>query len=130
MKQNKITVSAPGKLMLLGEHAVVYNHPCLVTAVDQRMRATVETLDVLEFQLEPEHLYELNGKLQKNDKIIRHMVIIKNPVKIQKERRTRKKPLILEAVRAIKEEKQKEKKITKKVELKEIEKELDEILSE
>ncbi|MDP2638019.1 MAG: mevalonate kinase [Candidatus Levybacteria bacterium] len=52
MKQNKVTVSAPGKLMLLGEHAVVYNHPCLVTAVDQRMRATVETLDVLEFQLE------------------------------------------------------------------------------
>lgn len=51
---NKIVVSAPGKLMLLGEHAVVYNHPCLVTAVDQRMRATVETLDVLEFQLEAE----------------------------------------------------------------------------
>lgn len=50
----KITVSAPGKLMLLGEHAVVYNHPCLVTAVDQRMRATIETLDVLEFQLEAE----------------------------------------------------------------------------
>lgn len=49
---NRITVSAPGKLMLLGEHAVVYNHPCLVTAVDQRIRATVETLDVLEFQLE------------------------------------------------------------------------------
>lgn len=51
---NKISVSAPGKLMLLGEHAVVYNHPCIVTAVDQRMRATVETLDVLEFQLEAE----------------------------------------------------------------------------
>lgn len=49
---NRITVSAPGKLMLLGEHAVVYNHPCLVTAVDQRMRATVEILDVPEFQLE------------------------------------------------------------------------------
>src|SRR3989344_7913907 len=41
----KVTVSAPGKLMLLGEHAVVYNHPCLVTAVDQRMRATVEVND-------------------------------------------------------------------------------------
>ena len=51
---NKITVSAPGKLMLLGEHAVVYNHPCLVTAVDQRMRATVEVLGVPEFQLEAE----------------------------------------------------------------------------
>lgn len=50
----KIVVSAPGKLMLLGEHAVVYNHPCLVTAVDQRIRATIETLNVLEFQLEAE----------------------------------------------------------------------------
>ncbi len=37
-----ITVSAPGKLMLFGEHAVVYDRPCLVTAVDQRMRAAVE----------------------------------------------------------------------------------------
>lgn len=48
----KITVSAPGKLMLFGEHAVVYNRPCLVTAVDQRMRATVEVLEKPEFQLE------------------------------------------------------------------------------
>lgn len=39
---HSITVSAPGKLMLLGEHVVVYNRPCLVTAVGQRMRTTVE----------------------------------------------------------------------------------------
>lgn len=38
--------------MLFGEHAVVYDRPCLVTAVDQRMRATVELLDSPEFQLE------------------------------------------------------------------------------
>src|SRR3990167_9998394 len=37
-----LTVSAPGKLMLLGEHAVVYGRPCIVTAVGQRMKATVE----------------------------------------------------------------------------------------
>ncbi|MBI3486259.1 mevalonate kinase [Candidatus Daviesbacteria bacterium] len=37
-----ITVSAPGKLMLLGEHSVVYNRPCIVTAVGQRMFVTVE----------------------------------------------------------------------------------------
>ncbi len=49
---NKVTVSAPGKLMLLGEHAVVYNRPCLVTAVDQRMRTTVEFLDSQDFELE------------------------------------------------------------------------------
>lgn len=49
---NKITVSAPGKLMLLGDHAVVHSRPCLVTAVGQRMKATVTLLDVEEFQLE------------------------------------------------------------------------------
>ncbi len=48
----KITVSAPGKLMLLGEHAVVYNRPCIVTAVDQRMQATIELLDEPVFVLE------------------------------------------------------------------------------
>jgi mevalonate kinase len=52
--EGKVTVSAPGKLMLLGEHAVVYNHPCLVTAVDQRMRATVEALSEPDFELEAE----------------------------------------------------------------------------
>jgi mevalonate kinase len=35
------TSSAPGKLMLFGEHAVVYGHPCIVTAVDSRLRVTV-----------------------------------------------------------------------------------------
>ena len=49
----KITVSAPGKLMLLGEHAVVYGKPCLVTAVDQRMRVTVE--------LTKDSFFELNA---------------------------------------------------------------------
>lgn len=41
----KITVSAPGKLMLFGEHAVVYGRPCIVTAVGQRMRAVVELIN-------------------------------------------------------------------------------------
>ena len=49
---NKVTVSSPGKLMLFGEHAVVYNHPCLVTAVDQRIRLTAEVLSSQDFELE------------------------------------------------------------------------------
>jgi mevalonate kinase len=32
-----IVVSAPGKLMFLGDHAVVYGFPCLVTAVNYRV---------------------------------------------------------------------------------------------
>lgn len=43
--KSKVTVSAPGKLMIFGEHSVVYCKPCIVTAVDQRMKATLERLD-------------------------------------------------------------------------------------
>lgn len=39
-----IKVSAPGKLMLFGEHAVVYGRPCIVTAVDHRIRVSMELL--------------------------------------------------------------------------------------
>ncbi len=48
---NSITVSAPGKLMLFGEHAVVYGYPCIVTAVDQRLFLTVKKVKVNQFQL-------------------------------------------------------------------------------
>ncbi len=40
--ENRVVVSAPGKLMLFGEHGVVYQRPCIVTAVDQRIRVYVE----------------------------------------------------------------------------------------
>jgi mevalonate kinase len=37
-----ITASAPGKLMLFGEHAAVYGYPCIVTAVGERMTVAIE----------------------------------------------------------------------------------------
>jgi mevalonate kinase len=37
-----VTVSAPGKLMLMGEHAVVYGYPCIVTAVSERLWVSME----------------------------------------------------------------------------------------
>ncbi len=40
MKQ--VRVSTPGKLMLFGEHSVVYDRPCIVAAVDQRFEVVVE----------------------------------------------------------------------------------------
>ncbi len=40
-----ITATAPGKLMLMGEHAVVYGYPCLVTAVDLRYSVTLTPAD-------------------------------------------------------------------------------------
>lgn len=40
----KIKVSAPGKLMLFGEHAVVYNRPAIVTAVSSRIHVEIEKI--------------------------------------------------------------------------------------
>ena len=37
-----VKTSAPGKLMLFGEHSVVFGHPCIVTAVDRRLSITLE----------------------------------------------------------------------------------------
>lgn len=90
---------------------------------------------ISEFQIEPEKLAELNEKLEKDEKILRHVIIIKNPAKIRKERRGARKPLFSTAVEPIElkntaAEEKEEKKSDKKIELKEIEKKLDEILGE
>ena len=37
----KVTVSAPGKIYLLGEHAAVYQKPALLTAINKRVTVTV-----------------------------------------------------------------------------------------
>lgn len=52
-----ISVSAPGKLLLLGEHAAVYGHPCIVTAVNQRMHLVAECTPDAVFRLDAENLY-------------------------------------------------------------------------
>ena len=44
MNKSTVKVSAPGKLMLFGEHAVIYGRPCIVTAVDARILVTIEKL--------------------------------------------------------------------------------------
>ncbi len=40
----KVVSSAPGKLMIMGEHAVVYGYPCIVTAVEKRLFVEVEAI--------------------------------------------------------------------------------------
>lgn len=46
-----ISLKAPGKLMLIGEHAVVYGYPCLVTAINRYITAHVSDAAQNEFIL-------------------------------------------------------------------------------
>ena len=89
---------------------------------------------VLEFKIEPEKLSELREKLEKEVKILRHVIIIKNPIRIRKERRSARKSLFSTETEpkniTVAEEEIEEKKPVKKVELEDIEKKLDEILGE
>lgn len=93
-------------------------------------------LGVLEFQAEPERLIELKETTLKDAKIVRHIITIKEPVKIRKERRSKMKEVSLPgaeitpeiaAEKAPAESKEKDK---DKVDLKDIEQKLDEILGE
>ncbi|MBZ0282923.1 MAG: mevalonate kinase [Anaerolineae bacterium] len=51
-----ITASAPGKLVLFGDHAAVYGYPCLVTAVDLRFYVKAEHSDQSYIQIETPEL--------------------------------------------------------------------------
>lgn len=86
---------------------------------------------ILEFQTAEHNIKEIKGMLEKDKKILRHFMLIKKPVKIMKERRTRKplfasdkevgdKPVLSET---------KEKK-AEKLNPVDLDKKLDEILSE
>lgn len=46
-----IQISAPGKLMLLGDYSVVYDNPCLVTAVDKRLYVEAEIIEAGEDEI-------------------------------------------------------------------------------
>lgn len=99
---------------------------------------------ILEFQLEPEKLVEIEEVVAKNKKIVRHMFLIKEPARIRKERRSKRILATSEAetkevpssiIEESKEETEEpihvKKEVEKeKVELKDIEQQLDEILGE
>src|SRR3989339_1555948 len=52
-----IKASAPGKLMLFGEHAVVYGYPCIVTTVSSRIYVEVEKSN--EFKIDAPQVKDL-----------------------------------------------------------------------
>ena len=97
-------------------------------------------LGVLEFQVEPEKLLEIKEILQKDGNLSRYLIIIKEAQRVRKERRSKREAPILEAetktgvepTDSIKEETAPAKPAVgkEKVELKDIEQKLDELLGE
>jgi mevalonate kinase len=63
-------VSAPGKLILSGEHAVVYGHPALAMAVNRYVRATITEERGQEFLF---HLADLSHHSHLNIQALRHL---------------------------------------------------------
>ena len=49
--QRKMSASAPGSIMITGEHAVVYGHPAMVCAIDQRVTITAKPNDNRQVQI-------------------------------------------------------------------------------
>jgi small subunit ribosomal protein S6 len=96
---------------------------------------------VIEFQAEPEKLVELKEMVQKDGKIVRYMLIIKEPARIRRERRGKRETIVPEIKiehktetvenKAEETEAPAQKTVEKpKVELKDIEQKLDELLGE
>ncbi|KKQ01563.1 MAG: Mevalonate kinase [Candidatus Roizmanbacteria bacterium GW2011_GWA2_36_23] len=73
----KIKVSAPGKLLLFGEHSVVYGYPCLVTAVDKRIFIEGEMIEGSEDQI-------FTPQVKENKFVLEAIRIIKEKFQIKK----------------------------------------------
>lgn len=71
-----ITVSAPGKIHLMGEHAVVYGRPALLSAVNMRLSVSVEATTADTHQI---HIQEPSAK----DFILFAIKVVSNHYKLK-----------------------------------------------
>jgi mevalonate kinase len=85
-------VSAPGKVIVCGEHSAVYGHPVLAMAIDkrleclfetsfdQKLRITVSNVEITPDSNETKLLEYLSSKITNPNKCHIHITIIKNEI--------------------------------------------------
>lgn len=128
-KEVEATIQQAGAIILKSEK------PSAKTLSYSIKKQSSGFFSVLEFQSDESKIKEISQKLEKDNKVLRCMVSVKEPVKIHKERRTRKPLFTLKTEQPL-EKKEESVKIEekkpeeKKVELEDISKKLDEILGE
>ncbi len=78
----QITVSTPGKIILIGEHAVVYGFPAILTAINRRLYVTVRSARKNDSQADN---IKINNSAIKDNHLIRKSIeIFKENFKIDK----------------------------------------------
>jgi mevalonate kinase len=79
MDVDKITFSAPGKIIIFGEHAVVYGYPAIAAAIDLRARCSISTTSrrinyISTPDLFPNEAFHLNRNVPPSLKALEYLV--------------------------------------------------------
>ncbi len=78
----QITVSTPGKIILIGEHTVVYGFPAILTAINRRLYVTIRSTRKTDSQVD--NIKIINANVKDNHLVRKSIDIFRENFKIDK----------------------------------------------